>query len=271
MLRLLLDGDLYPHGLKVRHHAGYPNTDGPVCLIVPGRYYAQHTDQINEAIQRFVSVLMVVTSDEEATFDCSNVLHERIRFWVQTPRGGREYPEGARFVGVGFSPHFNDLPAEPPVKMWDVFLAGQRTHLRRDEAFEALEHGHARCVVETGGFTQGLSQVEYTQAMTAARVAPAPSGAVSPDSFRLFEALEAHCVPIADTVSPVDGQTDYWHRLFPLCPFPIIEDYASLPGYIDTALEQWPANSNRVATWWILQKRRYAHWLREDLQALGAL
>jgi hypothetical protein len=254
--------------VKVRHYAGYPNVDGPVCLIVPGRYYAQHTDQINQAIKRFVSVLMVVTSDEEALFDIWEIRHDRIKFMVQTPRQGRDYG-GARLFGVGFPPHFNDLPAEPSEKLVDVYLSAQNTHVRRSECFEALKDWPD--VFPTDGFTSGVTPEVYAGVMSRTKVAPCPSGAVSPDSFRLFEALEAHCVPIADTVSPVDGLTDYWDRVLPGHPFPTITDYADLAGYIGDVLKDWPANANRLIAWWYQQKRRYAHWLVEDLEALCAL
>jgi hypothetical protein len=111
---------------------------------------------------------------------------------------------------------------------------------------------------------------EYVLWMRAAKVAPCPSGAVSVDSFRLYEALESHCVPLADGVSHVDGRVDYWSRIFPDVPFPVVYDYADLPGYVDDALKAWPANANRIAAWWIRHKRRMALDLVEDLRELGA-
>lgn len=268
LLRLLLDGDLYPHGLEVRHHAGYPNVNAPVITVVPGRYYAQRTNEINTAIQRYASVLMVVTSDEESLFDIGRIIHPAVRFWVQTPRLSREYD--ARLIPLGFPPHFNDLPAVE--KTTDVFLSAQRTHARRVQCFEALANSrHAADIHPTEGFTQGMKPAEYVEVMCAARVAPCPSGAVSPDSFRAWEALEAHCVPIADDISPAYDSRGYWRRLFPDCPFPIIENYSDLPGYIEDALADYPRNANRIAAWWIAQKRAMALNLREDLQNLGAL
>ena len=38
--------------------------------------------------------------------------------------------------------------------------------------------------------------------MTAARSPQCPSGYATPDSFRLYEALEAGCVPLADMTAP---------------------------------------------------------------------
>lgn len=270
MLRLLLDGDLYPHGLKVRHHAGYPNTDAPVVIVVPGRYYAQHIDQINVAMQRFASALVVVTSDEESCFDIGEIEHPAARFWVQTPRADRDYG-AARLFGVGYPPHFNRMRS-PTVPRLDVFLSAQDTHPRRAEAFAALQGDDpARYIEATAGFTRGIPPNAYRHMMASTKVAPCPSGAVSPDTFRLYEALEAHAVPIADDISPAYDSRGYWRMLFPDCPFPVIENYSDLPGYIEDALADYPRNANRIAAWWMKTKRGYAQWLREDLEALGAV
>lgn len=274
MLRLLLDGELYPHGLDVKHFKGYPpNLDGCI-LVVPGRYWAEAMPDIEDAVASYKWLLLIRTSDEEDLFDVNQFAGpEQTKFWVQTPRTVGDYGD-ARLFGVGFTPHFNNLPKDPPGKNLAVFLSAQDTHERRHEAFRACQHlsdGLRTLVRPTKGFTQGMSATEYVGSMLSAAVAPAPSGAVSPDSFRLFEALEAHCVPIADTVSPIDGPTDYWRRLFPDAPFPVLTAYRDMPGYVDDALKDWPRNANRIAAWWVAQKRRYTHWLVDDLKALGAV
>lgn len=268
LLDRLFANTLYPTGLDFKRFEGYPNTEGCV-LIIPGRYWAMRTSEISEALARYEWVLFMRTGDEEDLFDVAKVEHPNIRFWVQTPR--TDYGD-ARLFGVGFPPHFNTLPKDPPQKNLDLFMSCQRTHTRRIEAFEALKETPLEaCVIPTEGFTQGTSTGEYAANMTRAKVAPAPSGAVSPDSFRFFEALEAHAIPIADDVSPVDGPTGYWRRLFPDAPFPILTDYNDLPGYVDDALKDWPANTNRITAWWMRQKRQMSHNLREDLEALRAL
>jgi hypothetical protein len=271
--KLLTTNKIYPTGLDFRHFQGYPpphQAEG--CIIsIPGAYWHDQYDKINEALTRYRWVLGMRVSDECDLFDVSRVIHGNIKWLVQTPRTGRDYGD-ARLFGVGFTPHFNSLPAEPPDKSTDVYLSGQNTHGRRKECFEALENWHGNKVVRpTEGFTEGFEPREYVAGVVNAKVCPAPSGAVSVDTFRFWEAIAAHCVPIADTVSPVDGLTDYWERVCPGAPFPTIRDYADLPGYIDDQLEQWPANSNRIAAWWMRYKRYLALGLRADLHELGAI
>lgn len=259
MLDDLLSGRLYPTGLRFRRCEGYPGDSG--VLIVPGRYWAGREDEISEAVAGYEWLLMFVTSDEEALF--GEIDHPNMIRWVQTPRHGRDYGD-ARLFGVGYSPHTRNLPMTAPVKD-GVFLSGQDTHQRRHDCFQSLDDVPG-VVKRTDGFTQGMPPNEYMRHMVNAKVVPAPSGAVSPDSFRFWEALETHCIPVSDTVSPTDGTTDYWHRIFTDPPFPLAEDWAGV---------DWAAllygNANTITAWWMRRKREYARQLGDDLDALGAL
>jgi hypothetical protein len=271
-LRLLLQNQLYPTGLEFKWHEGYPNTDGCV-LVIPGRYWGCCV-AINEALARYKWVLAIRISDEEDLFQPSAVQHPNIRWWVQTPRADRDYGDAYLF-GVGHTPHFNELPAQPPVKQFDVFLSAQNTHARRHECFDACQNripaDVSVLVKPQASFTAGDSPDEYAHNMIRAKVAPAPAGPATPDTFRLYEALEAHCVPIADDITPGYISDGYWRKLYPTTPMPVLLDYESLPGYTRTVLTDWPRASNRVAAWWMQTKRGMARRLRADLQALGAL
>ena len=266
LLNRLFDNTLYPTGLEFRRVTGYPNTDGAI-LIIPGRYWHDQTNKISEAIAKYQWVLAIRTGDEENQLDPEKVFHRNIKWWIQTPR--QPY-EDSRLFGVGFPPHFNTVTDHD--RTVDVFLSGQNTHTRRNDCFTAMANTRGDNVVEeTAGFTAGMPPSEYTDLMCSAKVAPAPSGAVSPDSFRLYEALEAHTVPIADDVSPVYKSAGYWRMLFPDAPFPILSSYKQLPGYVEDQIASWPANTNRIAAWWIGKKREMSRWLKEDLTELGAL
>lgn len=269
MLDQLFGNDLYPTGLEFERVEGYPRADGAVVLI-PGRYWADRTGEISEALARYEWVLAIRAGDEEDILDITKIVHPNLKWWVQTPRADRDYGD-ARLFGVGFPPHFNRM-VPPTAPRLDVFLSAQNTHARRDAAFAMLRGGDSasRYIDETDGFTHGIPPIAYRHIMASTKVAPAPSGAYSPDTFRVYEALEAHAVPIADDISPAYHSDGYWRKLFPDCPFPILRDYADLPGYIDDVLADYPRNANRIAAWWIAQKRRMAGWLREDLTTLGA-
>jgi hypothetical protein len=261
MLDLLFANDLYYTGLNFSRHEGYPIADGAI-IIIPGRYWHEQANQISECIAKYRWVLAIRTGDEEDLFDPERVFHRNIKWWVQSPKPGHDYGD-ARLIGVGFPPHFNDI--EFVERGTGVFLSAQNTHDLRNQCFAALEPLDVPKVIHpTTGFTHGMDKSKYVTCMCAAKIAPAPSGPVTADNFRLFEALEAHTVPIADN-------KDFWLTLFPDAPFPIVDNYEQLPGYIRDQLEEWPANSNRITAWWMHQKRQLSKWLLEDLMDVGAL
>jgi len=269
MLDRLFANQLYHTGLEFKRSFGYPNNVDGCVLIIPGRYWHDRCNEISEALHRYDWVLGIRAGDEDDLLDPYKIYHHNIRWWVQTPHTDKDY-DGARRFGVGYPPHFNNLHHQD--RDTDVFLSGQNTNSRRQQCFTALERVQATKMVEpTPGFTKGMAPAEYALWMCAAKVAPAPAGPKTPDTFRLYEALEAHTVPIADDITPAYYSAGYWRSLFPDAPFPIFTSYADLPGYIGDQLAAWPANANRITAWWMHQKRAFTRWLLEDLEALGAL
>lgn len=272
LVRLLLTNRLYPTGWEFTATEGdvWPDAEGLV-LVFPGRYYVDRAEEIRDALARYRWALIIKTGDEEDAFDIAPLAADpRRRVWIQTPRIDRIHPDEVRFMPLGFSPHFVDLPADPPDKTTTVFLSAQKNHDRRRRAFDALavREDDEMFVRPTPGFTQGLDPEAYRDHMLAARIAPAPAGVVSPCSFRLFEALESHAIPIADDVSPAYDSQGYWSKMLPDAPIPVIRDYESLVGWVDDLLASYPANANRIAAWWFREKRRWALNLDEDLKGL---
>lgn len=266
MLDDLFENRLYPTGFEFERHEGYPTTAGTI-LIIPGRYWVGHEQEITDAIRRYEWVLAIRTGDEEDLFDIAVVQHPNIRWWTQTPRRDCD----ARLLPLGYTPHFREMPAAAPEKPRDVVLVGQCTHDRRAQAFDALARVvRLKYVQTTNGFTQGRSPEEYRSLMLGAKVAPCPPGPASPDTFRAYEALEAHTIPIVDDITPGYDSRGYWERMFPGSPLPVLTNYDDLPGYIEDALADYPKRANRIAAWWIAEKRRWARKLTEDLLALKA-
>jgi len=262
MLDRLFANELYDTGLDFKRDEGYPTGVDGCVLIIPGRYWHHRTNEISEAISTFQWVLAMRVGDEEDLFQPDRVFHRNIKWWVQSPNPVTDYGD-ARLFGIGYPPHFNDLAFTE--RGTAVFLSAQNTHIRRHECFDALENVKVpKLVAQTQGFTQGMDKHRYASYMAAAKIAPAPSGPVTGDSFRLYEALEAHTVPIADN-------KDFWLNLYRAgLPFPIVDNYDQLAGYIHDQIEQWPANSNHITAWWMHQKRQLTKWLKADLDDLGA-
>ena len=264
MLSRLLEDKLYHHGITFERHDDWPVTDGLV-LVIPGRYWHDRTLELNDILTRYRWVLAIRTGDEEDLFDPASISHPHILWWVQTPRVDRDYDDAFLF-GVGYSPVFADLPTEPPNPEHDIFLSAQNNHARRTAFFERLEGTELNAWVEsTDGFTEGLKPSSYATLMMTAKAAPAPSGPHTPDTFRAYEALEAHTVPIVDDISTHNSHPGYWNTLYPDAPFPILTNLDDLVGYTQDTVADYPRRHNRVTAWWMRQKAAMSSRLWDDI------
>lgn len=265
MLERLFNNELFDTGFDYNWQIDFPEAEG-IILIVPGQYYKDKTEEISNQLLQYKWVIGIVTGDEENLFNVNDITHMNIKWWIQTPKIGNTFID-KRVFGVGYPPHFNKLKEQD--RNLDVFLSAQNTHKRRKEAFAVLKsYGGFKLIEQTQGFTQGMQPEEYAKNMARAKTAPAPSGVFSPDSFRLYEALEAHTVPIADDISPNYDSRGYWRTLFPNAPFTILEEYADLKPYIRNLVAGYPTNANRITAWWINQKREMVNWVKEDIADL---
>lgn len=250
-------------------------------VVLPARHHADQAfkKRLWRVLRSMSWCVLVLTGDEEGAFEAERfAAMPQVRAWVMTPQPGRDYGPTSFLIGSGWPPGIReacrtieDLVPDPwtPSRPWT--FAGQVTHERRQECAEMLR-GRADdngLLVETEGFTQGMEQRTYWLELTNAKVAPAPSGPCSPDSFRLFEALEAGCVPIADDMTPDGRVHGFWAMLFGAVPFPVCDrSWAEQSETIDQALDAWPHNANRIFSWWQRQKRRMAWRMHEDIAAL---
>lgn len=254
------------------------DTDGAV-VVVPARYYVNNVDDLNDALSRLRWVVVILTSDEESTFDHRKLVHPRMRLWIQTPRPGQhddQVEHGRRFLPFAYPPGTRETLAERTapngLRRRGWAYAGQVNHSRRREATTAMRRMRGGALKVSRGFTQGLPREDYLTFLASARVAPAPSGPATPDSFRFAEALEAGTLPIADARCPAYDDESYWQFVFGLAgdmPFPVISDWSTLPSVTSRAIEEWPASGNRAVAWWQAWKRDTRRRLAADIGYLS--
>lgn len=220
-------------------------------VVIPGRSLVGKEDKVNTDISSLMYCLLIVAGDEEASFDISKIKHPNIKIWVQNPHRGKH--DQYDLIGCGYTPGTREMIITD--KNMDWFFAGQITHVRRQEMADKLRGLRGGKLIETPGFTQGLDHKDYLKQMADAKIAPCPSGPITPDSFRLFEALELGCIPIADEATPNEELKGYWDWLFgEKVPFPTITNYNELPLMISELSRQYPVTSNNVQAWWKRKK-----------------
>lgn len=261
-------GTLWRHGLHFEHRHDF-GVDGAV-VVIPARFHAEHVDLINAELARLRWCVVILSSDEESLFPADRIEHPNCVVWVSTPHPGKY--RGDRVLGHYLPPHAPALigDAEHENRPLDWFFSGQTTHIRRDQMWRALKRCHNGEGHRTPGFTQGMDPADYYGRMAAAKIIPCPSGPATPDSFRLWEALEAGCVPVADAVAPAMPDPGYW-RQFGDVPFPQVQHWDELRATMQDLVNDWPWRSVECFAWWQQHKRRLAKRLTNDITTLSGV
>lgn len=255
--------------------------DGGVVVFPAGHYAETNTVEyamakLYEIFERAPYLLLIATSDECSLFPWGDMdIPPHVRLWVQTPRAENHYPHGTRFLPLG-SPYSAQEMLESvadPNQMVDVFFAGQNTHQRRADmahAFGAMSRRDFNLDFHyTDGFARGWPKDIYQSRMARTKIAPAPTGPCTQDTFRLHEALEAQAVPIADVCRPDWYGAAYWARVGMLGIMPLVSKWEDGPSTAADLLKRWPDIGNQVQSKWQMFKRDVVRTLHRDIQALG--
>lgn len=235
-------------------------------VLLPARHHAGLEAQVQIELDKINNCVFFALGDEEASFKIEQIQANHI--WVQNPRPGRH--ENYHRLGTGYPPQLKTRLKEQEPKFNEVFFSGQITHDRRREMWKHLEQyslsSDGAEIYRTQGFTQGMPHQEYYQKMARAKVVPCPSGAVVPDSFRLFEALECMAIPIADEVNPSGTIHGYWDWLFnQTTPFPKIVHWHEVNDKIQESLQNYDSLVQKQTCWWLKYKRDFKLTIKEQL------
>lgn len=236
-----------------------PDSDRQV-FVLPAAYQADMVSAVNLELNQHDKVLLFITSDEEHNFPTEQLRHPDMVIFEQYQ---------ATFP-LGYTPQArNELRKNGyQKKTIPYFYSGQINHSRRRQLQEMMVKYDTSYFYPTDGFAKGMNFGGYFEMMARAACVPCPPGNVTQDSFRLYETLEAGAVPIADMFS-AQGNNDYWQRMFPDAPFPILTSYQELPELIGKCQDQ--KLRNKVFAWWIARKMKLRQHLKNILGIKEAL
>jgi hypothetical protein len=167
------------------------------------------------------------TSDEKHQQPISDHLQKNVSFVFKNyyPNGGavdaRVFPLPLGYL-TGFSGNdsvpINDRP-------FDYSFSGTINMSGREKMYQQLQHrqndGRQKFCQITNGWGKGLNMNEYSQLLSSTKIALCPSGYISKESFRIFEAARCGCVLLVDTIP-----TNLWY--YDGFPGIIIEDWSNL-------------------------------------------
>ncbi len=239
-------------------------------VVIPAEYYLRQLEWLNVRLNNLDWAVVILTSDECSQFPVSRLQHrlDRMRVWVQTPRPGQH--GGTRFLPFGPPPDTRKMLGErtgpADRRHLDWVFAGQVNHARRQQLVEVLRTMDGGELIPTKGFTQGLERGQYLGLLAQAKVVPCPGGIGGPDSFRVWEALEAGCLPVVDARCPAYTSEGYWRFVLGESPpFPVVDNWETFPELLDGLLAGWPGNAVRAQAWWMGWQRKVAQRIMADI------
>lgn len=229
-----------------------PQTNRAI-VVVPGAQNLGHEDSINKEIQNISRLVLFITGDEEGRFDINKISHPNAEIWIQYPY---EKHNSLNKLPIGVPQHLKKLVPEYPSKNYDLYFSGQITHPRRQQIAKVLPTLPNALFTLTAGFAQGGEPTDYYKALASAKIAPAPSGAATMDTFRFFEAIEMLCLPIADGIDSKGNFIEFYKDLFGYeIPVEVSYNWSNLTKLVPKLLHGYPQNMHMVVSWWIKYKR----------------
>jgi hypothetical protein len=234
-------------------------------VVIPGPQNIGHEEDISKELKNISRLVLFITGDEEGVFGIDKINHPNAEVWIQYPH---KKHEKYNKLPIGVPQHLkNNLP-NYKTKTYDVFFGGQITHQRRQQLAEVMPSIENALYKPTDGFAKGDNPVDYYDNLMNSKIAPCPAGAVSIESFRLFEAIEMMTLPIADLVDSSGLKYNFYKNVFSeLVPFPQTKYWSELPIIVLNLLEGYPKNMHNVVCWWIKYKRDLGIKLMEQVNA----
>lgn len=242
----------------------YPNQS---ILIFPAGKNSKEP-YLTESLNYFNSLrgshLLICTSDEAYTYPIHKIKNPYIAIWTQTPNNEereRKVSNVDKYIPIGYTPHLKqNLSTLTDVynhqKNKKFFFSGQATHDDRKRLVEELKKLDQNQVHVSDGFSKGLDKDKYLSEMARAIIAPCPGGAVTPDSFRLYEAMELGCIPFANNFSGAGIHPKFWDSFGNDFPELIYCEWDDFSDKVQYFLDVFPDWNNRVTAGWMRYKSK---------------
>lgn len=237
------DQHLLELAFKDYNHSLQITDQKEAIVIIPGAYQAYLIDDINYQLSKLNKCVVIITSDEENNFPIDKLRHKNMKVFATYPT---VQMENVGWLPIGYPPQaeiLNELNNPYLNRYIDWTFAGQVNHKSREEMVENVKDVPNGQLHISGGFAQGLNHIGYYSLLKSSKIVLCPDGNISPDSFRLYESLEAGCIPIVE--SPY-----FWERMFKTVPFPIVDDNLTWKQAIEMVLIDYNFFKVNVDKWW---------------------
>ncbi len=234
----------------------------PSMIVVDNRLVPEKTPYYQRAFENGCKVILVHLSDEAFNDDCG--AYKYCEAVIRNYRSDVK-AENARmfFLPLGYKTGFARAATPKPAGMrkhlWS--FAGDPNKLSRSEMLNTLATVDGGAWHLTSGFNAAdcLSTADYRALMDDSVMIPCPGGWSNLETFRVYEALEAGCIPFVEKRKGYD----YYRALLGPHPLPTITTWAEGAALLRKLRDagELPALQQTCAAWWADYKTR----LKTDL------
>lgn len=224
--------DTFSQFLITNEFYGLPVNKPTVVVSNHAFNYRKYLDSLRENNKKYAVVLL---SDEnvqekmEYVHDPNCVFVARNYFNPLYLR----HPKVFTF-GLGYKNNFKTQEKSPTFTerkyIWS-FAGSFHDHFRK-EAVETFKNLNPHKIHAVSGFNakDGLDTPKYVKMLENSKFALCPRGQVNNDCFRIYEALEAGCIPVVlASAEHMQVQPSYWHAVFygdSTMPFVVADSWA---------------------------------------------
>lgn len=183
-------------------------------IIVTGVVDPVH---LKDYLSDFKSGIVIFTSDEEARWDISAIVPEHLEIWSQYYKPGMKVSERLLMGQPNRLKDYKINKTKEKKYLWS--FVGQVQNPFRQQCVDVLKKlpdGFLRTTDLFGGVCdKAIEYQEYLDIMCQSKYVICPSGSFTPESFRLYEAMECGAIPITDARAPVHSKDfNYWNNVY---------------------------------------------------------
>lgn len=199
----------------VQNYDGYFSTiDHKAIVIVTGH---PDTVQLRKFLDTLTYGLVIFTSDEEARWDIPAIVPPHLEVWSQYYKPGMRVSERLLMGQPSRLKDYKINKTKDKKYLWS--FVGQVQNQFRQQCVDTLKQlpdGFLRTTDLFGGVCdKSIEYQEYLDIMCQSKYVICPSGSFTPESFRLYEAMECGAIPITDARAPVHAKDfNYWNNTY---------------------------------------------------------
>lgn len=234
--------------------------------------------ELNTQLQLMKWVLLIVIGDEGSGVPIDRIQHPNMSVYVYDAKPGKHgafhhLPAGSISDCIPFR---NSFSQEQNARSLDWFFSGSIRDIIWDECINDLPKENSQ------RYQYHISVKDYVRHLAMSKFVICRPSWTSPETSRVYDALEMGCIPIVGIYPGENPPGHYWWRDFGYdwvhfweCtlgenpPFPVISSPRDLGWALHNELREWTLDKNiRIQQWWFDYKIRLSERLQSEVQRL---